>query len=391
MIVLFVLLVVGGLSFLCPYKYIKLFFVFSGLIISGIFLFYTPPVTDDLYRYYQLFDTVEHLSFNEYLSGAYGTDDWLINYMLNDYKSNAFVFSAILFGVSRIGIREIMPFLFAMLTYIPLFMLVYEICDDRKCTKGTMCLCFLMILTGIDVRFVSCLRNLSAYSIFAYTLYKDTVKKDNRIKCLLLYVVSCGLHLSCLPLILFRLLSIVINGRLKWVIVAILLFTKRLASLMVYLLGEFFSGNSYIMRLSEKIELYFIGRTNYNTNGAIFFIGTLVVVVLVYYAAKKDKIISTQYIKYGCVYQYIAAFTIGCVSQYDVLMRNCGLMIMLTIPFAAAFFRDRFYLTTNDCRFCLKQHKMQRDIVVAGGFFALLLMSIVFYTLFSYIPMDKCL
>ena len=388
MTVLLLLFILGSISFFIPYKNIKIFFVLAAIILSGLFFFYAPPVSDDLYRYYQLFDTIEHLSLRAYFDGEYGTQDWLINYMLNDYKGSALIFSSVMFVVSRTGIKEILPFVFSLITYIPLFMLVYEVCTDNKYSKRTMCLCFVLLLSCIDFRFVSCLRNLSAYSIFVYTLYKDTVKKSKPLICIIGYLVACGIHLACVPLVIMRFLAIAVTGRFKWGIVVALLFIRRLALLIASLLNIFFGGNFLISQLVKKIQIYFVERTSYNSNGALFFCAVIIIVAFIYFALKKDRVIPKVYKKYEAVYLYSAAFTVGCIGQYDILMRNCELVVILAIPFVLHFINGRFVLESGNIRIISSYQKLYRDVIICVCFVGLVLISFLFYTLFSYIPMD---
>lgn len=390
MTVLLLLFILGSISFLIPYKNMKGFFVLSGVILSGLFFFYDPPVSDDLYRYYQLFDTVKQLSLSEYLGADYGTQDWLINHMLNDYKGTALIFSSVLFAVSRIGIRELMPVVFSLISYIPLFMLVHEVCIDNKYSKRTMCLCFVLILACVDFRFVSCLRNMSAYSIFVYTLYKDTVKKSRPLVCLIGYFVACGIHLTCFPLVFMRLLAVAVAGRFKWAIIVVLLFTRRLALLMASLTNTLFGDIFLMSKLAEKVEVYFVKRTNYNRNGAIFFCAAIIVVALIYFALKKDRVIPKAYKKYEAVFLYSVGFTVGCIGQYDILTRNCKLVIVLAVPFVSCFLDGRFALERGNIRIISSHQKLHRDVVVCACFAGLVLASFLFYTLFSYMPVDVC-
>jgi len=390
-LVLILLIAIGGTSFFIPYKNLKAYFVLSAIILSAAFFFYDPPVTEDLYRYYQLFDNVKALSLKKYLAQEYNTQDWLINHMLNDYKESAWFFSATLFVLSRTGIREIMPFVFSLLTYIPMFMLVYHVCKDNKFSKLTACLCFVMILACIDFRLVSCLRNLSAYSIFAYTLYEDAIKKRKKIWCVFMYFIACGLHMSCLPLVLMRILAAFLKGRIKWVVVTALLFSEGLALLFATLIKSFLSGNILFVMLAEKIEIYLLERTDYNVNGAIFFCASLFVIALIYITVKREKIIPAIYQKYESAYLFIGAYTVGCIGQYDILFRNCELMAILLVPFIARFINRRMVLGYNGISVVAPQDKIRRDVVVAFCFIGLIVMSFIFYTLFSYIPMGNYL
>lgn len=388
MVIILLLFTLGVTSFFVPQKYMKWYFVLSGIVLSSLLFFYVPPVEDDLSRYYQMFDVAKKLSIGEYFGADYGTDDWLMNHMFNDYAKSTPVFFVMLFLISRAPIREMLPVVFSLITYIPLFMLVYEVSADNKYSKRTMCFCFIMILTCIDFRFVSCLRNLSAYSIFAYTLYKDTMRKSKPISCLIGYLIACGIHLSCVPLLFLRLIAILISGKLKWAVVTFLLLVKKLSQLIAPIFGNLFGNITLVAKLIEKIEIYFVDRTNYNVHGALFFCGAIMAVLLVYFASRSDKIALKTYKSYDTAFLYIAAFTVGCVGQYDILTRNTKLLVMLIIPFASGYVDG--IVNENAVKIPFSQRRICRDKVVLGGLILLVTVSFLFYSLYSYLPISDC-
>ncbi len=390
MLVFLILLTIGTVSFAIPRRYMKGYFILSAVVISALFFFYIPPESDDLFRYYSLFDLVEHINFSEYFHGKYGTDNWLWNYMLNDYKANAGTFSFLLFFVSRTGIKQLLTFTCSMLTYLPLFMLVWEICSKEKKSKSTLCMCFIIILACIDFRFVSCLRNLSAYALFTYVLYQDLVMKKKTLWCFIVYFILCRLHMACVVMLAMRVVVLLFNNRFRWIIVGVLTLTQSLSGLMVFILNTFFFQVPLLQKLSEKIKVYFILRTGYNVKGSLFFIGSIGMVILLYLFVKKSGIISEKYKKYETIFLYMTAFTVGSIGQYDVLMRNCELIVMMGLPFIAIWFNEKLVVQDRSIKLVsLNRAEEIQSVIAMLACVGLIALSVIFYTLFSYLPMDS--
>ena len=389
MIVVAYLLVLGLIGYAVPRKQIKGYFILCSLLISFMFAFYNPPQTDDLYRYYGLFDIVKGMPLNEYIHSRFNTSDWLYNYLLNDYMQNSRTFMAILFVVSRIGIKEVLPILFALLTYIPLIKLICEVADDNEYSKQALCMMFVIILACVDVRFLTALRNMSAYAWFTYLLYVDLVKNRKRILCFVGYILLCELHMSCVVLLAIRLIILITNKRFRFLImvgmISVFVFTEQLASLIT----TYFGGISFLSRLAKRMIDYNIGRTNYNFNGAIFFVGSLLVCLVCYLLARNRAEIKQKYELYGRMFIYVFAYTVGSIRQYDVLTRNCQLMVMLCIPFLMIIAND-IHIQGGRVSISVGTNiESANNTLLFFLIVALVVFSFTFYGLFSYMPMQS--
>ena len=385
--ILIILLFLGVLSFYIPRKNLKSYFKLSAVILSSLFFFYEPPISDDLYRYYGLFDIIKKLSLKELIQRQFNSSDWLYDYLINDYLSNSKTFMAGMFILSRIGIKQLLPFVFTLLTYIPLFMLIIEVGEDTKASKIAMCIAFVLVLACVDYRLVSIIRNISAYAMFSKVLYDDLVRKKNRIICFVFYLILCELHMACIVLLGIRLVILLTNKRCKYIMIAMFVSLFALTEQIIWVLRNYFSNFGFLLRLAQRIGNYNIGRTSYNIHGALFFVGSIIVTLIIYANYKRAEG-SAPLEEYRMCYLYITAYTIGSIKQYDVLTRNTKLLVMLVIPFAV-------YLITKTIRI----RGVKLIFMGNGGGISttslihflsielLIIVSFVFYTLFSYIPM----
>ena len=181
------------------------------------------------------------------------------------------------------------------------------------------------------------------------------------------------------------------RGRSKWLIVLALSCTQMLSSFLSYFINSTFSSVSLFLRLAEKIEDYFVKRTNYNVKGSLFFIGSIFVVLLIYLSTKKLlKQMNNKHEKYETFFLYMVAFTVGCMGQYDVLMRNCELVVMLGLPYIAKCLSKMLIVRSGSIRLVSYNGKGElQSVITMVAFVGLIVLSFMFYTLFSYLPMDQ--
>ena len=388
MVIVALLILLGAFSFAIPQKDIKKYFIISSILISCIFFFYTPPETDDLYRYYNLFDIVKELSAKELIHSQFNVSDWLYNYLLTDYLQNSKSFMVIMFILSRIGVKELLPVFFSLLTYIPLICVICDIGERNNYSKQAMCICFTILLACIDVRFLTALRNMSAYSCFVALLYWDLVRNKKKLLCFIGYLILCELHMSCVVLLGIRLVLLITKKRFRYIILLVMLslfaFTEQIASI----IKSYFGSVPFMTRLAKRMLDYNIGRTNYNFNGAIFFVGSIIVCLVCYLLIKNRDSISKEYELYGCVFLYFLTYTIGSIKQYDVLTRNCQLIAMMVIPFMMTFAND-IRIKSGVISIGLQEKKIgSNNQVIFALIVVLVFFSYIFYGLFSYTPLQ---
>ena len=270
-------------------------------------------------------------------------------------------------------------------------MLIWEVCEDEQCPKEVFSVCFIVVLACVDVRLVSCLRNLSAFAMFIYVLYKDLVKGANTWFCFVAYMLLCMLHMACVILLVMRTIVFLKNTYLKRLVVAALIFTQALSALVAEVLTTVLKNVPYAIRLAQKIEDYFIKRVNYNIKGSLFFIGAILAAIFIYIIVNKRKILPSKYSRYEQFFALASAFSVGCLGQYDMLMRNSALIVMLILPFVAVLLNEQLVFRNRTVK--LKSSSRREEIGNVASITALIgliVMSAMFYTLFSYLPMDSC-
>lgn len=369
-------------------KYYLVIAVFFALLLA----LYNPPISDDLYRYYNMFDIIKEKSFLDCINLNFNISDWYYNYVINDMMQNSRVFMLIMFIISRTGIKQLLPIFCCLCTYIPLICLVDKIGKKGEYNNIATNIGYVIIFCTVDYRFVSCLRNLMAYAIFCLILYLDfnEVNKKKRILYFFIYLVLCEIHMSCAILFALRIVVLIFKDRFKVIISSALLLLNVFINIIIGLMEKYLSFIPYVARLAKRASDYYLGRTNYNINGAIFFVTCILIVIFVILLSggknnhkdrgeyKIDGGFEKTYI------MYIICFTLGSITQYDVLVRNTSLISMLSIPCIMLFYNNCVH--REGIHIYLKRVKNSALLFITS--LILVYGSLLFYTLFSYVPMQ---
>lgn len=380
-------------GFLLSSKNQKKYYLAIAIAFALLFALYNPPITDDLYRYYNMFDIIKDKSISDCIHLNFDISDWYLDYAIKDMMQNTRVFMLIMLILSRTGIKQLLPIFCCLCTYIPLICLVDKIGKKGEYNNIATNIGYVIIFCTVDYRFISCLRNLMAYAIFCLILYLD-FHEDNKIKRAIyffIYFILCELHMSCAVLLVLRITVLIFNDRFKMLISSALLLLNVAINIIIGLMETYLSFIPYVARLAKRASDYYLGRTNYNFNGAIFFVTCIFAVIFVIlFGESRNKDNEEQAINAGGGLQktyamYIICFTLGSITQYDVLVRNTSLISMLSIPFIMLFYNN--CVRREGTRTHLKTAKNR--VLVFTASMILVYGSLLFYTLFSYMPMQN--
>ena len=292
---------------------LKRYFLFVCLILSGIAFFFQPPDNFDLYRHYQTLDN-------------FRANGWTA--VKNIYFfSTAPVYALYFYFISILPMNGFLPAITVFITYYLTFSLIYKISLKYKVSKKNTMMVFIFVIFGLDyLSAISGVRNILAFSIFAYCLYYDLVEEKNRILCFIVYGMMCLLHNSCVILLGFRIVMFLYNK-----------YTKRIFQIVFFLWGIFVPfivkvldsiPNYYLNQISEKIKTYFVGMM-FNANLTLFNLGMSILILVIVVAYKN---IDEHYSKHTDYLILAVLFTIGSVKQYDVFIRM-GSFLVLSSPY----------------------------------------------------------
>lgn len=185
-------------------------------------------------------------------------------------------------------------------------------------------------------------RNILAFSIFIYSFVQDIILKKNKVVCFLLYLFAALLHPATWILIVFRILLVVKNPWIKFIIgVATIVWSDGLSSISAILTP--FNSIPFISTISHKLDAYTLvgDGVSKNFSGSAFNMSAsymlmrsfriylallLLILVLVIWRRKKDI---SQLMTY-CL--YLTMFTLGAGATgiaSNVLTRYSFALILL--------------------------------------------------------------
>ncbi|WP_294782891.1 hypothetical protein [uncultured Eubacterium sp.] len=350
------------------------------IILSCLYLGFVPPRDFDLYRHFELFNTIKKMSFKELFFSDYKGN----SAQMADYIDSAKGYLFYLFAISRLKIKELLPVVTGIITYGLLFNRIKNIARDFVMPNYCMALGISIVLIFIDFRDISCIRNILAYVIFAFAIYQDLVKKKRQVFCFIIYILLCTFHMACLILLAIRLLLLLSNKYLKGLATILLIGIFPMGEVIMNFVGKF-SGSAYLSRLAYKIHVYRFGRTEYNWHGAIMFFLILAVFFVGFlYVQKNIREIRIKNYSTFCI--YVIAFTLGASSQYDILLRNIELIVILLLPHMMLFVQK--FVDFKNGHLLIKCNSLGGNVYFIV-FMICSLATLVFYSWIAYIPMNQ--
>lgn len=202
---------------------------------------YEPTTESDLVRYNAYMEQLEGHTFNEALSiGQYGEDGLI-----------SFVF--ICWLVASLGDIRLLPMISVFCVYyIGLYVTckVGEELDVKNKVIHKYILLILMMISFYSV--VNNIRNIWAFSLLGFAIFRECFMKKRDIFTLFLYIFPIFLHTSAIIFVLLRVV-LRLTGKIR-VICTLLVFIVPIAlNFMSNLLSSFSSGNIIIQLLINMI------------------------------------------------------------------------------------------------------------------------------------------
>lgn len=391
MIVTAVLIVAMIIAFFIPREFLGKYFIIASVGISLAYLSFNPPYDYDLYRHYALLDTLKHYS----LKDIFLPNSFVSMGLLRDYSVSAKVYLLLAYLIGKINIPRLLPFLAGIVIYgfssrIIILQSKSFIVKGEKVESWKMAVCFCFLLALADFRSVSGIRNMMAYALFAFMLYLDLVKYNNKYKILFFagYVVLAGIHAAIIPFIAVRLILELTKVIPAWIISIYMLLSYTFINSSIKLLEQF-SSVPFVSILIFQIEKYAFGSiTDYNVRNVIVRGIIIVIYCLIYFYVRSFYKIDDGLKRYGCYFSFSAMLTLGSISQYDIFIRNDLLLLFLILPFLLFFLHYSVGITPNFIR-CPGNVKYEFiTISVYAAIILAIIVSLSFYSRFFYGSMD---
>ncbi|PGT89046.1 EpsG family protein [Bacillus sp. AFS040349] len=361
-------------SFIFPREKLNYYFLLISFILAIIGFFVVPNNTMDLYKHYQVLEAIR-ISGIEVVSN-------------HNYYDSLPIFRIYFYLISFLQYNGFLPAITVFITYALTFKTIYKLGIRYNVSKLGMLLAMLFFVGTFNyLGLLSGIRNMLAFSVFAYFLYIDLVEKKNSLFCWLIYILLCFFHSSTVVLVLFRLLLYLYN-KFTGKIINIVLIAWSFGSFMIINMLDSLTDIKLFKLLIMQIEGYST-LDYYPIIPAIskYLILITIMITFLYFMNVNKSIKELKGItRFSAL---IIAFTIGSITNYHIFVRFVNFLIFLS-PIYIMLISKNIYPYTSEVnhaaitwRQTSKNKKLTKSILVLL-IISISLLSILYLFVFQY-------
>ncbi len=215
----------------------KILFVYS-IVLSIMAYFYVPYKTADLYRIYDVLDSLGGKTFRQVISSP------------NVSAGNVYYWL-----IARTGNRQFLPAINSLICYNCIFYIISKTAKKYRISGGNVALSlFFYMSTGTYIFVISGIRSMLGISLMSFCFFRESVECKFNILHVAMYVVAFFIHHYVAALIVFRFISVIFNKGVslnkKCVCIGLLLICTMIIT-------TYFSN--YVDQIFDKSEGYIKG------------------------------------------------------------------------------------------------------------------------------------
>lgn len=311
------------ISFFIPKKYFKIYMLISAILLPCLYFFIEPSSEYDLSRHYEMFDIVRSYKFKDLTS----TGNYALTIYFEEYKA----YIILLWIVSRLNIKELLPVFTGIIVYCIEFGLANKILKQNSAEKWKYVLGYILVILLTDFLAVSGIRNILSVVACTYFIYLDVVEKKHRILCWIMYIICASIHPVCVLYIVMRLCLILITKYTGLYIKVGIVFGFTVLPL-IYPYIEMYINNIPILSEAMRVFLNYVTRTDTVLIKSTFYSNLLLYVllgILLFLYSKIEKREERDSMFEFAIISLL--FTIGSVNQYDIFVRYRMVAVPLII------------------------------------------------------------
>lgn len=225
-----------------------------ALFLAAFAYSYTPKGENpDIVRYFAFIDQIKNLPFFEAITmGVSG-------------GKNMYFFSAVCWIIGQIGDYHLLPALSVFFTYYIGLYVTLKISNDLKVKRiNTIAVIILVVFTPSFYGITNNVRNILAFTIVGYGVFRDLYLKKKNIVTILLYVLPIFIHFSAITIVLLRFI-ILFKGKWKVVFSVFAIFLKEIATSLYFTFKKISIDNTIVELLKQytwKAHNYFNDTTS---------------------------------------------------------------------------------------------------------------------------------
>jgi hypothetical protein len=310
-------------------KYNKQYSALLAGVFASCAYWVIPRGEMDLTRYLQQITILGNMNWGDFVEIGLSQDFLFIKNIL-------------FYTIGKTGNYHLLP---AVVIFISYYLMFYMMTDyaNRMELKSSEVLMSLMFLVSVMpfISLVSNIRNILAFSIVAFGVYREYIQNKKNILTIICYIAPCFIHISSLALILLR-MTVIISSKRKhrnaiFIITGIVLFFLVLDNVEVvgYLpvVGEYFEAfiikaNNYLNNSSSDYAQYLQKSLFYKVQRLYFTLSVIFLLLIVYLIPLKSKGLNLKFENY---FKYVCYIVIG---TYPVILPIYFRFTMVVIMFA---------------------------------------------------------
>lgn len=324
LLAIFIFIFMLSCTNLTKHKYLYIFIVTILLSILGYFFnpisAYMNGDYTDLVRFFQTMDAINGVRFNNNIT------------IFQEYN-NIPVMKLLLYVISQIGIKQLLPFISSFIFYGSFGFCIVKISEKYNVSSKIIGLSFFSFICLFNFKMVvSNIRCPIGDVIFMLSLYYDFFTPVKKRWCVIGYLICCAIH----PLfILFTLLRFIFNFSNRFTIKLFYMFTL-IYSLFINYVFEFIGKLTNIelfTYLSSKMNYYInVGNIRYN-EPLIILTGVIQIIVLICFLmiAKKHVVESSQEDSFYYISVAFVILAIGSAWNFVIFQRFTWILIFFII------------------------------------------------------------
>lgn len=239
----------SGLLGLCHnFRHWKICVFCIALGIASIAYCYYPKGDPDIIRYIEFIDSLGGISLSQaFLNSVKG-------------ESNTYVFTFFCWIAARIHDPHIIPAISTFFVYYLGMFVTCQIGEDNGIKKYTVIAYILFIILSLNLySIINNVRNVFAFTVTSYAVFRDVYLKKRNLSTLILYVFPVFIHQSAILIILLR-LSFSFATKIRFVMMFLIGFINYIASALNKMLQNINSSNIVFILVKtfvSKADLYF--------------------------------------------------------------------------------------------------------------------------------------
>lgn len=227
-------------------------FLFAG-VLASLAYWVIPKGAMDLTRYFDIVLSYETMSFDFFYSDV----------LFGDLM---FIQNILFYSVGRTGNIHLLPSIVIFISYFIMLYMITDYANRMKATTFELLLAIIFLLCVMPfISLVSNVRNILAFSLITYGIYREFIQDKKGVLTFILYAVPCFIHISSLSIILLRLIAGNSSNKkmINWMILTLGVFI----TIFIFYNASMFSAlplvGEYLGALISKTNIYLFDSSSY--------------------------------------------------------------------------------------------------------------------------------